>query len=92
MKDPRKRLDSQVMMANAFMRKGMLDLAANQLVKALAASGEGSKRGMEIRYTLGKVLEKQGKTDEARSHYLQIYERDINFRDIKLRLEGLEAG
>lgn len=89
-KDPRKRLDSQVMMANAFMRKGMLDLAANQLEKALEAAGDGTKRGMDIRYTLGKVFEKQGKHDEARGHYLHIYERDINFRDIRERLEGLQ--
>lgn len=91
-KDPRKRLDSQVMMANAFMKKGMLDLAANQLEKALDVAGEGSKRGMDIRYALGKVCEKNGDVDAARRHYLQIYERDIGYKDIRQRLEGLDQG
>jgi hypothetical protein len=45
---------------------------------------------MQIRYNLGLILEKQGKRDEARSEYMQVYERDINFRDVKTRLEGLE--
>ena len=47
---------------------------------------------LDIRYALGKVLEKQGNTAGAKVHYLQIYERDINFRDIKHRLEGLQEG
>ncbi len=89
-KDPRKRLDSQVMMANAFQRKGMLDLAGNQLLKALESAGEGTRRAMDIRYALGKILEKQGKTEEARVQYTHVYERDINFRDIKDRLEALQ--
>ncbi len=91
-KDPRKRLDSQVMMANAFMKKGMLDLAANQLEKALDVAGEGSKRGMDIRYALGKVCEKSGDVESARRHYLHIYERDIGYKDIRQRLEGLDQG
>lgn len=89
-KDPRKRQDSQIMMANAFTKKGMLDLAASQLEKALEGAGEGTSRSMQIRYQLGLILEKQGKTDEARVQYLQVYERDINFRDIKDRLESIE--
>jgi len=89
-KDPRKRQDSQIMMANAFTKKGMLDLAASQLEKALEGAGEGTSRSMQIRYQLGLILEKQGKIDEARVQYLQVYERDINFRDIKDRLESIE--
>ncbi|MBN2492156.1 MAG: tetratricopeptide repeat protein [Planctomycetes bacterium] len=90
-KDPRKRLDSQVMMANAFMKKGMLDLAASQLHRALEGAGEGTRRAMQIRYNLGLILEKQGRRAEARAEYLHVYERDINFRDIKTRLEALDA-
>jgi len=89
-KDPRKRQDSQIMMANAFMKKDMLDLAASQLEKALEGTGEGTSRSMQIRYQLGMILEKQGKMAEARVQYLQVYERDINFRDIKDRLESIE--
>jgi len=89
-KDPRKRLDSQVMMANAFMKKGMLDLAAKQLERALEHAGDGTRRAMQIRYNLGLILEKQGKREEARGEYMLVYERDINFRDVKARLESLE--
>lgn len=90
LKDPRKRLDSQVMMANAFMKKGMLDLAAKQLERALESAGDGTRRAMQIRYNLGLILEKQGKREEARAEYMLVYERDINFRDVKTRLESLE--
>ena len=88
--DPRKRLDSRVMMAHAFMKKGMLDMAASQLQKALDGAGEGTQRGMQIRYNLGVIYEQQGKMDEARVFFMQVYERDIQFRDVKERLESIE--
>ena len=36
------------------------------------------------------VLKALGRFEEARGHYMHIYERDIGYKDIRRRLEGLD--
>ena len=48
---------------------------------------EGDERGKELVYNLGLLAEATGQRDEARSHYIRIYEVDIGYRDVAAKME-----
>jgi tetratricopeptide (TPR) repeat protein len=90
-KDPRRRVDSLLGLGQAFEKKGLLDLARKQLDQALEATDPLSERGVEIRYTLGCLLERAGDYAGARDRFDTIYERDIHYKDVAARLDRLRA-
>jgi tetratricopeptide (TPR) repeat protein len=90
-KDPRRRIDSLLGLGVAFERKGLLDLAKKQLDQALEGVDANSDRGVEIRYALGTLLERKGDARGAIERYEGIFERDIHYKDVAVRLEKLRA-
>jgi tetratricopeptide (TPR) repeat protein len=90
-KDPRRRVDSLVMLGQAFYRKGHLDLARSQLEKALESIGGMNQRAKDILYNLGTISEKQGRREDAAEFFKKIYEVDIGFRDVSSKIEQLKA-
>lgn len=89
--DPRCRVDALVGLGQCFFRKGVLDLAAKQLEKALESLPGMNARTKEILYELGTIAEKRGEGAEARAHYAKIYEADIAYRDVALKMERLAS-
>jgi tetratricopeptide (TPR) repeat protein len=90
-KDPRRRPESLAALGRCFLAKGMLDLAAKQLEKALEESSQaGGDRAKSILYDLATVKEKQGDVAKARECLARIYEVDIAYRDVAGRLERLQ--
>jgi tetratricopeptide (TPR) repeat protein len=82
-KDPRKRLESLGLLGECFLQKGLYDLAARQLEKALEESpGLNSERGKAVVYNLGVLREKQGNLAAAKEEFLKVYEVDVSFRDV----------
>jgi tetratricopeptide (TPR) repeat protein len=82
-KDPRKRIDSLGLLGECFIQKGLYDLAARQLEKALEESpGLNSERGKAVVYNLGVLREKQGNIAAAKEEFLKVYEVDVSFRDV----------
>jgi tetratricopeptide (TPR) repeat protein len=82
-KDPRKRIDSLGLLGECFIQKGLYDLAARQLEKALEESpGLNSERGKQVVYNLGVLREKQGNIAAAKEEFLKVYEVDVSFRDV----------
>ena len=82
-KDPRKRIDSLGLLGECFLQKGLYDLAARQLEKALEESpGLNSERGKAVVYNLGVLREKQGDMPAAKEQFLKVYEVDVSFRDV----------
>jgi tetratricopeptide (TPR) repeat protein len=82
-KDPRKRIDALGMLGECFIQKGLYDLAARQLEKALEESpGLNSERGKAVVYNLGVLREKQGDIAAAKEQFLKVYEVDVGFRDV----------
>jgi tetratricopeptide (TPR) repeat protein len=90
-RDPRQKLDSLLMLGQAFLGKGLLDLARAQLEKALEAVPGISPRSKDILYNLGVIAEKQGKRDDASRFYMRIYEADIGFKDVSKKIEQLKV-
>ncbi|MCE9638446.1 MAG: tetratricopeptide repeat protein [Planctomycetes bacterium] len=82
-KDPRKRVDGLCVLGECFIEKGLFDLAARQLEKALEESpGLNSERGKAIVYNLGRLRERQGQFATARDEFLKVYEVDVGYRDV----------
>ena len=90
-KDPKTRGDSLIRLAACFQKKGLLDLAAKQLVAALEETTPEGERGKSILYNLGLVAEQAGKKSEAFQHYSRIYEVDIHYRDVAKKIETLRS-
>jgi len=91
LKDPRRQTEARVGLGRCFVRKRLYPLARKQLEQALAAVGEGSDRGKEICYHLGLVCERMDDKPGALERYLQIYEVDINYKDVARKVEALGA-
>ena len=89
-RDPRRKIESLTMLGNCFIRKGMFDLAENQLQKALDETSGMSDRKKEILYSLGLLKERQGDLEGAQDEFKKIYEVDINFRDVSERMANLK--
>ena len=70
-----------------FNQKGQLDLASQQLQMAASeiAVMDGSKK--DIFYALGEIAEKTGDTVSALEYFKQIYQVDIQFRDVSQKVE-----
>jgi len=89
-KDPRKRIDSLGLLGECFIQKGLYDLAARQLEKALEESpGLNSERGKQVVYNLGVLREKQGNIAAAKEEFLKVYEVDVSFRDVAEKVTRL---
>jgi tetratricopeptide (TPR) repeat protein len=89
-RDPRRKIESMTMLGNCFLKKGMFDLAENQLRKAIEDMPGMSDRAKDILYSLGQLKEQQGKPKDALAEYKKIYEVDIGFRDVSERMEAIK--
>lgn len=91
-KDPRHRIPCLHMLGRAFERKGILDLAAKQLLEAAEGIHGMVEQKKQILYDLGLVHERQGQNDRALDVYKRIFENDIGFKDVGRKIEALKAG
>jgi len=89
-RDPRRRAESLGGLGRCFLAKGMYDLAAKQIEKALEESGGAGEKAKGMLYDLGVVKEKQGDLPKAREYFARVFEVDIGYRDVAQRLEALQ--
>ncbi|MBL7114453.1 MAG: tetratricopeptide repeat protein [Kiritimatiellae bacterium] len=70
-----------------FNVKGQFDLAAQQLQTAASELSvmDGTKK--DILYAMGEIAEKTGDTVSALEYFKQIYQVDIQFRDVAQKVE-----
>lgn len=79
-------------LAGLFFEKGQMPLAIDTYKRALdkAPSGRRITTDMkEIWYGLGESYLKQGDSENARNWFKNIYEADVEFRDIREKYENL---
>ncbi|MGA2176496.1 MAG: tetratricopeptide repeat protein [Verrucomicrobiota bacterium] len=86
--NPNKRLQAMSYLGQCFALRGMNDMAARTLQNALKEKGVFDDEKKELIYTLGTVLDKMGKTEEAMDQYKQIYEVDMGFKDISAKVDA----
>lgn len=88
-KDPRKKAEALLLLASAFRRKELPDLALGQLEKALAAaSGPLAK---EVLYQMGDLCQQLGRDEDALHHFSRILEQDIGFKDVARKVDALKT-
>lgn len=90
-KDPRRKVESRMRLADAFREKGLPDLAMGQLEQARQAAGEFGDRGKQITYQMGCVAEDLGQPEVALRHFARVLEQDIGYRDVSAKVESLRA-
>jgi tetratricopeptide (TPR) repeat protein len=90
--NPNKRIQAMTYLANCFAKRGMNDIAARRLQEALKEKLVFDDEKKELVYTLGTILEKMGKREEAIEQYKVIYEMDIGYKDVAAKVDAYYAG
>jgi tetratricopeptide (TPR) repeat protein len=70
----------------------MNDVAARTLQSALKEKLVFDDEKKELIYALGVVLEKMGKKEEAIEQFKQIYEVDVEFKDVSAKVDAYYSG
>lgn len=78
-------------LADAFEAADRLDLAIEVLEQAPLHKRVLTDALVQIHYRLGTLYERQGDPVRALHHFKRVYARDITYRDIRTRVQALEA-
>lgn len=90
-RSPKDRVQSLYLMAQCFQKKGMLDMAVEQLTSALEQLPSMDKQKMDVYYLLGEISETEGKLDDASKYFKEIYRADVTYKDISDRVQRIYA-
>ena len=82
MRIPKNRVRSLYSLAVCFKEKGQADMAVEQLLKAEGEVPNMNEMRKEILYLLGTLLDQAGRSAEAMARFKEIYQADINFKDV----------
>jgi tetratricopeptide (TPR) repeat protein len=91
MNNPHRRIQAMTYLAQCFARRGMNDIAARRLQEALKEKLVFDDEKKELHYTLGTILEKMGKREEAIEQFKIIYEVDIGYKDVAKKVDDYYA-
>ena len=78
-------------MGKCFAKRGMNDMAAGTLQKALDKKEIMDDEKMDLHYQLGCVLDLMARAEESIEQFKLIYERDIGYRDVADRVDAYYA-
>lgn len=87
-KDPKYRTQSALRLGDSFFRKKQFDLAIRQISDGLSVIQVKDDMWKQLTYLRGVVHEATGKAEEAKADFMAIYEMDIDYKDVKNRIEG----
>ena len=86
--NPNKRIAAMSLLAQCFAKRGMNDSAVRTLQNAIKEKPGFDDEKKDLIYNLGCVLEAMNKKAEAVEQFLQIYETDINYRDVAAKIDA----
>jgi tetratricopeptide (TPR) repeat protein len=86
--NPALRIQAMSYLGQCFARRNMNDLAARTLQNAIKEKVLFDEEKKDLIYSLGCVLEKMGKKDDAIEQFKQIYESDIGYRDVAAKVDA----
>ncbi len=87
-KSPHRKIQSLVYLGRCFNEKKQYDLAVQQYQAAISNMGIlVDKQKMEALYYLGLTYDKMGNEEDAKECFKTIYQANINYRDVKARME-----
>jgi tetratricopeptide (TPR) repeat protein len=86
--NPNRRIPAMSFLAQCFAKRGMNESAVRTLQNAINEKPAFDEEKKELIYHLGCVLDAMGKRPEALEQFLQIYETDINYRDVAAKVDS----
>jgi tetratricopeptide (TPR) repeat protein len=90
--DPKVRQESHRYLGFCFAKKNLLDLAVQQYTSYLSlALDDQADKSKEVRYLRARVLDDQGKRDDAIKDFERIVAIDLNYKDAAARLSKLRG-
>jgi tetratricopeptide (TPR) repeat protein len=90
--NPHRRIAAMNYLAQCFAKRKMFELATRTLQDALKEKQVFDEEKKELIYNLGCVLEGMGKKEEAIKQFELIYEVDINYKDVRAKVDAFYAG
>lgn len=90
-KDPKKTVQSSIMLALCYMDKKLYPLAIKELKKNLESISPDDGSYIGIKFDLARAYEKNNEYDNALKLYMEIYAQNPNFRDIKHKIENIKS-
>ncbi len=90
--NPHLSIQALYFLGQCYARRGMIDLAARALQNAIKEKVVFDDEKKELLYTLGCILEKMGKKEEAIEQFKLIYEIDIGYKDVAAKIDAYYAG
>ena len=85
--NPHKRIAAMSFLAQCFAKRGMNESAVRTLQNAIKEKPAFDDEKKDLIYHLGCVFENMSKKNEAIEQFLQIYETDINYRDVAAKVD-----
>jgi len=86
--NPNKRIPAMSFLAQCFAKRGMNDSAVRTLQNSIKEKPVFDEEKKDLIYNLGCVFDAMGRKAEALEQYLQIYETDINYRDVSAKVNS----
>ncbi len=80
--NPQRRLSAMIYLGKCFQQKGQIDMALEQYTAAIKEMKTMNDEKKDTLYNLGKAYEQGGKMQEAVRCYKDIYQNDINYKDV----------
>ncbi len=90
-KDPANRRNSLLRLGLCFSKKGQASLAAKQFETGISEIEVMNEVKKTMLYYLGDTKEKMGQNGEALKAFTVLYEADIGFKDVEVRLTKLKG-
>jgi tetratricopeptide (TPR) repeat protein len=78
-------------LAQCFLDKGVPEAAIRWYQKALAAPGIDEETCTALHYELGAAYEAAGDRASALKHFMEVYGRNIDYRDVAERIKPLKS-
>ncbi len=92
-RDPRRKVESLLLLAKCFEGKNLTSLAVKKLEEAIQDfPSPTSPQAKDVHYAYADLLDRSGEKEKARQTFEGIFEVDITFRDVSQRLEALTTG
>jgi len=88
-KAPQHRRSALTYCGMCLYKKGMYDMAVQRYEEAIENAVTVGREEMNILYNLGIAAEKLGDLEKAENAFKRIFNTDINFRDVKDRIETI---
>ena len=89
--NPHQRIHALYYLGQCFSQRNMFDLAARTLQNAIKEQEVFDDLKKELVYSLGCVLEKMAKPEEAIEQFKLVYEVDIEYKDVSDKIETYYA-